>query len=136
LNAEIRQTGIPNLFVVPAGPIPPNPAELLGSPRLNGALQLLGRYFEHVVIDGPPLMLVTDALVISRQVSGVVLVVGGKTPKVAAQKARNLLRGVDAKIFGALVNNVKMDGPEIYHYGTYSSVQETYLARTDTADLN
>ena len=73
------------------------------------------------MLDGPPLVPVTDALVVSPQVSGVVLVVhGGKTPKEAVQKARNLLRSVDAKILGALVNNVKMDASEIYYSAIYS----------------
>ena len=68
---------------------------------MTAALELLGRYFEYVIVDGPPLMPVTDALIISSQVNGVILVVhGGKTPKGAVQKARNLLRSVDAKILG------------------------------------
>jgi capsular exopolysaccharide synthesis family protein len=136
LNTEIQQTGIPNLFVVPAGPIPPNPPELIGSPRMNGALELFHRYFEYVVIDGPPLMAVTDALVISSQVNGVVLVVGAKTPRAAVQKARNLLRSVEANVLGALVNNVKLDVSEHYYPAISSGSREKYLARTDTAGLN
>src|SRR5207244_5496843 len=92
LNTEIHQTGIPNLFVVPGGPIPPNPPELIGSARMLLALQLLGRYFEYILIDAPPLVPVTDALVIAPQVDGVLLVVqGGKTPKSVVQKDRNQL---------------------------------------------
>jgi protein-tyrosine kinase len=137
LNTEIHQTGIPNLFVVPAGPIPPNPPELIGSPRMSGALELLRRYFEYVVIDGPPVLSVTDAVVISSRVNGVILVVhGGKTPKATVQKARNLLRSVDANVLGALINNVKMDVSHIYYPAISSSAQETYLARTDTAGLH
>jgi capsular exopolysaccharide synthesis family protein len=137
LNTEVQQTGVPNLFVVPAGPVPPNPPELMGSPRMKSALDLFGRYFQYVIIDGPPLVPVADALVIAAQVSGVVLVVqGGKTPKAAVQKARNLLMSVNAKIFGTLVNNVTMDGSQVYYSGTYSSAQETYQARTDTVGLH
>jgi succinoglycan biosynthesis transport protein ExoP len=137
LNTEIHQTGIPNLFVVPAGPIPPNPPELIGSPRMSGALELLRRYFEYVIIDGPPVISVTDAVVIASRVNGVILVVqGGKTPIAAVQKARNLLRSVDANVLGTLVNNVKMDVSQIYYPAISSSAQETYLARTDTAGLH
>jgi capsular exopolysaccharide synthesis family protein len=120
LNTEIQDTGVPNLFVVPAGPIPPNPPELLGSPRLQAALQLMERYFEFIVVDGPPLLPVTDASVISSQVDGVVLVVGGDTSTSLVQRARNLLRTVDARIIGALVNNVKMDRSQHY-YASYHS---------------
>jgi capsular exopolysaccharide synthesis family protein len=120
LNTEIQDTGVPNLFVVPAGPIPPNPPELLGSQRLQAALQLMQRYFEFIVVDGPPLLPVTDAAVISSQVDGVVLVVGGDTSTSLVQRARNLLRSVDARIIGALVNNVKMDRSQHY-YASYHS---------------
>jgi capsular exopolysaccharide synthesis family protein len=135
LHTEIQQTGIPNLYVLASGPIPPNPPELLGSARMSRALELLGRHFEYVVIDGPPLVPVTDALVISTQVNGVVLVVhGGKTPTDVVQKARNLLRSVDAKVLGVLVNNVKLDASETYHYSGYrSGAHEAYRADTQPA---
>jgi len=136
LNAEVQQTRIPNLFLLPAGLIPPNPPELLGSPRMSGALELLRRHFEYVIIDGPPLTPVTDALVISTQVDGVVLVVNANTPRAQAQKARNLLRSVDANVLGALVNNVKMDLSGSYYPARYSQSQNTGLARPDTAGLN
>lgn len=118
LHTEIQQSGIPNLFVVAAGPVPPNPPELIGSQRMTRVLELLRRHFEYVVIDGPPLTPVTDALVISSQVDGVVLVVDGRTPRDTAQKARNLLMSVDAKILGVLVNNVKVDMSQSY-YSSY-----------------
>jgi capsular exopolysaccharide synthesis family protein len=137
LHTEIQQTGIPNMFVIPSGPIPPNPPELIGSARMNRALELLGRHFEHVVIDGPPLVPVTDALVVSTQVNGVILVVqAGKTPNDVIQKARNLLRSVDAKVLGVLVNNVKMDSSDVYYYsysGYHSGVRDDYSAGTPLA---
>jgi polysaccharide biosynthesis transport protein len=135
LHTEVQQTGIPNLFVVPSGPIPPNPPELLGSARMSRALELLGRHFEYVVIDGPPLVPVTDALVVSTQVNGVVLVVqGGKTPNDVVQKARNLLKSVDAKVLGVLVNNVKVDSPDMYYYSYRSGVRDSsYRAGTPKA---
>jgi Mrp family chromosome partitioning ATPase len=104
--------------VVPAGPIPPNPPELLGSPRLKSALDLLQRYFEFVVVDGPPLLPMTDAAVISPQVDGVMLVVSGQTSAPLVQRARNLLRSVDARVIGALINKVKLD-PSQHYYAKY-----------------
>jgi Mrp family chromosome partitioning ATPase len=82
----------------------PNPPELIGSKRMELALQLLSGYFEYIVIDSPPVVAVTDALVIAARVDGVVLVVqGGKTPKAVVQNARNLLRTVGAKVLGAFI---------------------------------
>jgi capsular exopolysaccharide synthesis family protein len=129
LNTEIHQTAVPNLFVIPAGPVPPNPPELIGSARMTTAFEWLGRNFEYVLVDAPPLMAVSDALIVSRQVGGVILVVhGGKTPKEAVQKARNLLMSVNAKILGTLVNNVKMDRSQLYYSAIYSQARDTYLA--------
>jgi polysaccharide biosynthesis transport protein len=125
LNTEIQPTGIPNLFAVPSGPIPPNPPELIGSSRMDRALELFRRYFEYVIIDGPPVLPVSDALVISSQVDGVVLVVDGrKTATAVAQRARNLLRSVDASVLGVLVNNAKIDVSEQY-YSLYPSIGAT-----------
>ncbi len=133
LSMEIQETGIPNLYLVPAGPVPRNPPELIGSPRMTGALELLSRHFQHVIVDGPPLLAVTDSLVISPRVNGVILVVqGGRTPKAAAQKARNLLKRADANVLGTLMNNVEMDTSELYYYG-YSSAHSPYPARSDTS---
>jgi capsular exopolysaccharide synthesis family protein len=118
LSGELRQTGVPNLFVIPAGPVPPNPPELLGSARMRQGLELLCRHFQYVVIDGPPVLAVSDAAIIATQVDGVVLVVGGKTSSAQSAKARNALRSVSAKILGALVNNVKMEESEHYYYAS------------------
>ena len=120
LHTEILQTGIPNLFVVPAGPILPNPPELIGSRRMSLAFRLLAGYFDYIVIDSPPLMAVTDPLVIATQVDGVLLVVqGGKTSKAVVQKARNLLRTVDVKILGAVVTGAKQAKLGYYPAGAY-----------------
>jgi capsular exopolysaccharide synthesis family protein len=118
LNTEIRETRIPNLCIVPAGPMSPNPPELVGSARMQRALQLLGEYFHFVVIDAPPLMAVTDAVILSPQVTGVVLVVrAGKTATGVVQKARNLLRTVDANILGVVVNGARLEPSS--QYGGY-----------------
>jgi receptor protein-tyrosine kinase len=115
LHTEIRPTGVPNLCVVGGGPIPPNAAELLGSPRMRRALELLGRHFEYVIVDGPPLNIVTDASVISPQVDGVLLVVRATTATATVQKARNLLRNVDAKILGAVITSAAVDASQHYY---------------------
>ena len=121
LNTEIQSTGIPNLFAIPAGPLPPNPPELVGSARMKRALELLERHFDYVIIDGPPLVPLTDAAIIASQVNGVVLVVGARTNIAAVQKARSVLKTVDANILGALLNNVKIGAPDAYYATAYSS---------------
>jgi capsular exopolysaccharide synthesis family protein len=123
LHAEIRDSGIPNLYVIPAGPVRANAPELIGSARMHVALALLAQHFQYVLIDTPPLMSVTDALVVSPHVDGVVLVVrGGKTKKPVIQSARNMLRGVNANILGVLVNDLEVR-PSDYGYaqGYYAS---------------
>ncbi len=127
LASEIRQTNIPNLFLIPGGPIPPNPPELIGSERMQLAFQLLSRHFKFCLIDSPPIISVTDAVVISPYVDGVVLVIeGGKTPKEAVSKAQNRLASVGATVLGALINKVDIHkaGYEYdirYDYGDYYS---------------
>ena len=117
LSSQIRQTNYPNLFLLPAGFRPPNPAELIGSERMETALRLLGDYFKYILIDSPPILSVTDGLLLSPHVDGVVLVIkGGATPKEAARKAANHLESVGARILGALINNVDMDAPEYSYY--------------------
>jgi capsular exopolysaccharide synthesis family protein len=122
-HTEIQQSRLAGLFVVTAGPVPPNPPELIGSGRMARLLELLQRHFDYVVIDAPPLTPVTDALVIASQVSGVVLVVNGSTPREKAQKARNLLDGVEARVMGVLVNSVKFDAVGDYYSGYLSHVR-------------
>lgn len=118
LSAEMCPTLVPNLCLVPAGPVPPNPPELIGSQRMRSGLELVRRHFEFVVIDGPPVLAVSDAAIIATQVDGVVLVVSSKTPSGTAVKARNVLNGVSARILGAVINNVKLDASEHYFYST------------------
>ena len=117
LSSQIKQTAVRNLFVLPGGPIPPNPAELMGSERMEEVLSLLAQYFKYIVIDSPPVLAVTDALVLSPQVDGVVMVIhGGKTPREAVRRADAHLRDVGAKILGALINNVDMERSDYYYY--------------------
>ncbi len=125
LAAEIRETNIPNLFLIPGGPVPPNPPELIGSERMQLAFQLLSRHFKFFVIDTPPIISVTDAVVLSPHVDGVILVVeGGKTPKEAVLKAQSRLASVGAKILGVLMNKVDIHKTGYpydvsYDYGNY-----------------
>lgn len=119
LHSAIRKTANPNLSVLPAGHIPPNPAELLGSPRYRRLLEQLGQEFDWIILDAPPVMAVTDAAVISHDVSGVIFVVGAEmTPRRNAQTAVEQLLAARARIIGAVLNRVNIERHS-YYYAPY-----------------
>jgi succinoglycan biosynthesis transport protein ExoP len=116
-----RNTEIPNLHVIPAGPVPPNPSELLSSVKLRILLAQLQDQYDHIVIDSPPVIHVTDALIISTQVDGVAIVVkSGHTPREAVVRSKQALTDVNAKIFGIVLNHVDLDREGYYYNYKYS----------------
>ncbi len=123
LSSQIVETPYSDLYVIPAGPIPPNPAELVGSQRWEKALGLLSDYFDYIVIDSPPVLSVADPIILSTQVDGVLLVVlAGKTAREAVRKARSALQNVGACVLGAMINNVDLnDSNYSYYYKYYYS---------------
>lgn len=111
----------PNLKLLTSGPVPPNPAELLGSDEMRKLLAILSERFTHIVIDSPPAISFTDASILSTMADGVVLVVhGGKTSRAVARRAKQQLLDVGAHIFGIVLNNVKLESQEYYYSGYYS----------------
>lgn len=115
---------IPNLSVLPCGPIPPNPAELISSDRMKELLRMLGQRFDHILIDSPPLISVTDPVILSTMVDGSILVVqAGKSTRELVRRARRELAGVGARVFGVVLNNVnvKREGYDDYDYYRYTS---------------
>jgi polysaccharide biosynthesis transport protein len=108
------------LNVLTSGPIPPNPAELLGSDQMRRLLITLQANFNHVVIDSPPVSSFTDGVLISTMVDGVLLVVhGGKTSRHIVRRSRQLLGDVGAKIFGVVLNNISLQSHDYYYYQRY-----------------
>jgi capsular exopolysaccharide synthesis family protein len=108
----------PNLWVLPAGPHPPNPADLLSSPGMEKIIQEVRQHFEHVVVDSPPLLLVTDATLLSPLVDGVVLVVeSGVTASGAVVRAHKTIESAGGRILGTVLN--KLDLSHDGYYGTY-----------------
>jgi capsular exopolysaccharide synthesis family protein len=104
-EALFGRTSVPNLCLTPAGPIPPNPAELLASKRMREFLALAREHFAFVVIDSPPALPVTDSAVLGSMVDGVVLCVGaGVVLREDARSCRERLRLADAKVLGASLN--------------------------------
>jgi capsular exopolysaccharide synthesis family protein len=112
----------PDLYFIPSGPIPPNPSELLGSNRMKELLKELQEQADFVIFDSPPVIAVTDALVLATQVDGVVLVLDfGEVTRDAAKQAKQLLEKVKAKILGAVLNKIDMEKegqyyPYYYYY--------------------
>ena len=120
----LMQTYAPlaNLKFLTSGPVPPNPAELLGSDEMRKLLGLLSERFAHVVIDSPPAISFTDASILSTMVDGVVLVVhGGRSSRAVVRRAKQQLLDVGAHIFGVVLNNVKVETQDYYYSGYYSA---------------
>jgi capsular exopolysaccharide synthesis family protein len=112
---------IPNLDILPSGPIPPFPAEMLSSEAMTALLKRCGELYSYVVIDSPPILSVTDGLILARQADAVVLVVRhGKSSKHVVRRARDLLLRSGATITGIVLNSVDLNSPEYYGYYGYS----------------
>jgi len=113
---------LPNLKLLTSGPVPPNPAELLGSDQMRKLLGMLGERFGHIIIDSPPAISFTDASILSTMADGVVLVVhSGKSSRAVVRRAKQQLLDVGAHIFGVVLNNVKLETQDYYYAGYYSS---------------
>jgi polysaccharide biosynthesis transport protein len=120
------ETTIPNLFIMHAGTPPPHPGELLGSTKMQEALLASAQVFDYILIDTPPLMSVTDPLIIAPMADGVILVTkGAKNPPEILKRAKKSLDLVHARILGVLCNNVDLHSSSYnsyYHqYSEYSS---------------
>jgi succinoglycan biosynthesis transport protein ExoP len=115
-----RSPILPNLSILAAGTPPPNPAELLASANMKDMLDDLRGQYDHIVIDTPPTLSVTDAVVLSPRVDSVVLVIrSGQTTKQALRRARDILMQVSAHVTGVLLNAVDLSSPDYYYYYEY-----------------
>lgn len=115
-NPPTQETNVPNLRILTSGQLPPNPAEILGSKRMSEILAALLERADMVLLDAPPVLAVTDAAVLSSKVDGVLLVVSaGKTKRENARKAQAQLEKINARVIGAVLNNVKADSSAQYY---------------------
>jgi capsular exopolysaccharide synthesis family protein len=116
----VRHDEESGLNVLTSGPIPPNPAELLGSDQMRRLISVLQANYTHVVVDSPPVSSFTDGVLISSMVDGVLLVVhGGKSSRHIVRRSKQLLNDVGAKIFGVVLNNVNLQSHDYYYYQSY-----------------
>ena len=125
ITEAIRQTRVPGLNILPAGVLPPNPAELLGSSQMTALLDRLGETYDLLILDTPPLLAASDAAIVSRISDGALVVVrAGRTEKSALQTAVQQLTTVGARVLGTVLNDPDAEVPKYaryygYYYNTY-----------------
>ena len=120
VEAAIRSVpGVPNLSVLPAGPVPANPSEMLASARMKDLLASLDPQFDYIIIDTPPALSVTDAVLLSKLADSTLLVIrAGVTSKAALRRVYDVLAQVDAHIMGVILNAADFHEPDAYYYGS------------------
>jgi succinoglycan biosynthesis transport protein ExoP len=134
LDKAIQNTGIAGLDILPAGPVPSNPAEILNSQSFNEVLEELSVRYEHVVLDSPPVMAVADARILAAMCSVTILVLRAQSStRKAAMHARRALQSVGAQILGVVVNDVPRARDRHGDYGGYSAYRAKYNAANQAA---
>lgn len=124
--AELAQeTEVPGLFVLASGPIPPNPSELVGSQRMKSLITRAMEKFDYVLLDSPPVNIVSEPIVLSTLMDGVIMVVkSGSTHYEYAREAREKLEKVGANIIGVVLNNVNLSSGDYYYHYYYTQESE------------
>ena len=118
--AAVVKTPVTNLLLLPSGPTPPNPAELLGSSRMSSLLADWAASADVVILDTPPLLAVTDAAVLAARSDGVILVAAvNETKREALKQSVEILEGTSARVLGVVANKVQRSGENAYYYGSY-----------------
>lgn len=121
LEAVVHKTNIPNLYMIFAGPVPPNPSELLGGKIFRETLQRLRGQFDYVIVDTPPLGSVIDAAVVARECDGAMLVIQNNgISRRFAGKVKEQLEKTGCRVLGAILNKVDLSAGNVYgYYGKY-----------------
>jgi capsular exopolysaccharide synthesis family protein len=123
---------LPNLYVLPAGPIPPNPVELLGSTVMKEYIARWRKEYDHIIIDTPPCLSVTDSVVLSVDADRVILVArSGQTPKAALRRASELLTQVNARVMGVVLNAFNLRSADGYYYYYGSKYASRYYQQSE-----
>ena len=126
-NISVSKTGIENLSVLTAGKIPPNPAELLSSSRMDKLLDFVREHYDCVFIDTPPINIVTDATLFAQKVTGYVLIIKTDTTNIHDVKVTvTNLEQIEANILGFILNDVYSDKKKYYSYYRQYSYKYNY----------
>jgi capsular exopolysaccharide synthesis family protein len=127
LDKLVKETMVPNLFLINSGPIPPNPAELLSSEKMARLLEEMASRYDFVLIDTPPVLAVTDAQIVGKMVDGLVLVVQAeRTPREALIQTRELLDLLKIRTLGVVVNCFNLDSRGYYYRRYYRHYYKEY----------
>ncbi len=130
INSSVLDTGQENLKILPSGNIPPNPSELLGSRRMSFLLSNLSKRFDRILIDTPPVLPATDALLLAPQVDGVIMVTkAGHMNREMIGSAVDQLKNTDANILGVVLNQVDVQREGYYKY--YNKYYSEYYGKTE-----
>lgn len=129
-SETIQKSPVPGLWLMPAGHIPPNPAELLSSPRFVDFLGALEDHFDWVVLDTPPVLVVTDSVIVGNRATGVAFVVGAdQTSRHAARNALDQLTGANVTVIGAILNRADVRRHSHYYASYYSKDYARYYVK-------
>src|SRR5204863_1192253 len=134
VREAVQRTAEPNLLVISAGRTPPNPSELLGSGRMSNFLTNLQKGpFDWVIIDTPPVLAVTDAVVLAPKISGMVFVIGSEmTRLVHAERALDTIRASRPRAISAVLNRVDFDRNKYYYSRYYGYQYKSYYGQSST----
>jgi capsular exopolysaccharide synthesis family protein len=122
LEDLVQETDVENLHLLTSGPLPPNPAEILGTPAMRGFLEEASEAYDRVILDTPPVVAVTDACILASSVDGVIQVVASsKTSRKVLERGKSQLQSVGARLLGVILNDVrvKRSGYDSYYYAGY-----------------
>jgi capsular exopolysaccharide synthesis family protein len=120
MDEVIQKSPVENLYLLPSGPIPPNPSELLGSKSMDELIEKLSKRFIRIVFDSPPIVAVTDARIIATKVDGTICVIHATKSDIrGTRRAKEQLENVGGRFIGAVLNNVSMDRRTSYGYHDY-----------------
>jgi polysaccharide biosynthesis transport protein len=125
IDDVVKTTEVPNMYLLPCGPLPPNPAELLMTQKFQSLLKELATRYDRIILDSPPLGIVTDAVVLSKHTDGVILVAkAGKTLRDDLKRAARHIRDVNGTIFGTILNAIVPDQRSGYYYSYYGYTEK------------
>lgn len=120
MNAARQKTRIPNLDIIPSGPVPPNPAELLASVKMRRALKEFKSRYDYIILDSPPMLNMADASILAQLADATLIVVGyGETTREELQKAQQQLQMAKANLIGAVINGIPSHQNPYGYYGYY-----------------
>jgi succinoglycan biosynthesis transport protein ExoP len=127
IDEVIRKTPFVNLFFIPSGPIPPNPAELLATSKMRTFIATAAKEFDYIIIDAPPFQGFAEILVLSNMVDGVILVGElNKTPREGIEYFNKAVTNVGGRILGVMINKVGSSGSGYRYYGGYKYSKYSY----------